>query len=95
MRFNPNLIGLYETLRREGERFIERFRALFTPENNTREAFLRLRAAFNASTDAEERAVLFLYLNRHAYNGLVAITPGASTTSLSGAIRPRISPPPN
>ncbi len=68
---NPDLIGLYETLRREGERFIERARALFTPENNTREAFLRLRAAFNASTDAEERAVLFLYLNRHAYNGLV------------------------
>ncbi len=68
---NPDLIGLYETLRREGERFIKRARALFTPENNTREAFLRLRAAFNASTDAEERAVLFLYLNRHAYNGLV------------------------
>lgn len=68
---NPDLIGLYETLRREGERFIERARALFTPENNTREAFLRLRAAFNASTDAEERSLLFLYLNRHAYNGLV------------------------
>lgn len=68
---NPDLIGLYETLRREGESFIWRAGAMFTPENNTREAFLRLRAAFNASRDVEERAILFLYLNRHSYNGLV------------------------
>ena len=34
-------------------------------------AGLRLRETFNASSDAEERSVLFLYLNRHSYNGLV------------------------
>ena len=52
-------------------RFIAEARALFTPGNNTQEAFLRLRETFNASSDAEERSVLFLYLNRHSYNGLV------------------------
>ena len=68
---NADLIGLYRTLRRDGERFIAEARALFTPGNNTQEAFLRLREAFNASSDAEERSALFLYLNRHSYNGLV------------------------
>ena len=68
---NADLIGLYRTLRRDGERFIAEARALFTPGNNTQEAFLRLRETFNASSDAEERSVLFLYLNRHSYNGLV------------------------
>lgn len=38
---NADLIGLYRTLRRDGERFIAEARALFTPGNNTQEAFLR------------------------------------------------------
>lgn len=68
---NPDLIGVYETLRRDGEGFIRRAKALFTPGNNTQEAFLRWRETFNASSDREERSLLFLYLNRHSYNGLV------------------------
>ena len=54
-----------------GRGTVHRGGALFTPGNNTQEAFLRLRETFNASSDAEERSVLFLYLNRHSYNGLV------------------------
>ena len=46
---NADLIGLYRTLRRDGERFIAEARALFTPGNNTQEAFLRLRETSNAS----------------------------------------------
>lgn len=68
---NPDLIGLYRTLLRDGEGFIARARSLFTPEHNTQEVFLRLRAEFNASSDVEARSLLFLYLNRHSYNGLV------------------------
>ncbi len=68
---NPDLIGLYKTLRREGPRFIAEARGLFSPANNTQEAFLRLREAFNTSTNTEDRSLLFLYLNRHSYNGLV------------------------
>lgn len=68
---NPDLVGLYTTLREEGTRFINEARALFLPEQNTQEAFLRHRKTFNESSDAFERSLLFLYLNRHAYNGLV------------------------
>ena len=67
---NADLIGLYRTLRRDGERFMRR-RGPVHAGQHTQEAFLRLRETFNASSDAEERSVLFLYLNRHSYNGLV------------------------
>lgn len=68
---NPDLIGLFNTLQRCGTPFIERCGKLFSPRYNTSTAFYRFRDRFNTSTDAEERAALFLYLNRHAYNGLV------------------------
>ncbi len=67
---NPDLIALYQILQREGLHFIRECRAWFTPENNTAEAFYRLRAEFNATADARRKAALFLYLNRHCYNGL-------------------------
>lgn len=68
---NPDLVGLYRVVREEGESFIERCRPLFTPETNAPEAFYALRARFNAASEPGERAALLLYLNRHAYNGLV------------------------
>ena len=68
---NKDLIGLYAALQREGEAFINCCAAFFTPENNTRGHYLDLRARFNAIDDARLRGALFLYLNRHAYNGLV------------------------
>lgn len=68
---NPDLIGLFSTLQRRGAPFIERCGTLFTPKHNTEKNYYKLRDAFNASTDTEERAALLLYLNRHAYNGLV------------------------
>lgn len=68
---NPDLVGLFQVLAGEGEDFIARCRPLFTPQNNTREAFYALRTRFNAASDPAGRAALLLYLNRHAYNGLV------------------------
>lgn len=68
---NPDLMGLYAVLQREGESFIQHCRSFFTPENNTPEAYYRLRDAFNRSPEPGERAALLLYLNRHGYNGLV------------------------
>lgn len=67
---NKDLIDLYNTLKREGETFINDCRKLFRPANNTAEIYYRLRAEFNACTDTRRRAVLFVYLNRHGYNGL-------------------------
>ena len=40
------------------------------PETNNAECYYQLREEFNRSTDLFRRAVLFLYLNRHGYNGL-------------------------
>lgn len=67
---NPDIITLYRTLQREGEEFIRYCRSLFTPESNCRASFLALRSEFNAARDEARRAALFLYLNRHSFNGL-------------------------
>lgn len=37
---------------------------------NREDAYYRLRAEFNAETSPRRRAALFLYLNRHCFNGL-------------------------
>ena len=66
---NPDLIGLFRAVRDEGEPFLERARALFA-DGNRAETYYARRTAFNAETDPVERAALFLYLNRHGYNGL-------------------------
>lgn len=67
---NADLIALYRHLQEEGHVFIDYCRSFFTPDNNTNDAFYRLRARFNETADAREKAALFLYLNRHCYNGL-------------------------
>ena len=67
---NPDLIALYRYLQEEGPRFIEYCRSFFAPENNTGDAFYSLRARFNETLDVREKAALFVYLNRHCYNGL-------------------------
>ena len=68
---NADLIGLYLALQSEGERFVDAARTLFKPEHNQAERYYAHRARFNAAEDSWERALLFLYLNRHGYNGLV------------------------
>jgi DNA adenine methylase len=67
---NPDLINLYHVLQVESEKFVAVCRQLFTPENNTASRFYQLRTEFNKSKRGERRASLFLYLNRHCYNGL-------------------------
>lgn len=67
---NPDLIHLYRILQKEGDKFIRACAALFTPENNCADAYYDLRDEFNACTNQRRRAILFLYLNRHGYNGL-------------------------
>ncbi|MGE0081025.1 MAG: Dam family site-specific DNA-(adenine-N6)-methyltransferase [Thiohalomonadaceae bacterium] len=67
---NKDLIDLYLLLQAEGADFIADCRTLFTPANNREDRYYRLRAEFNRTTDVRRRAVLFVYLNRHGYNGL-------------------------
>lgn len=66
---NPDLVLLYTTLRDEGPAFVAEVERLFVPENNTETRYYCLREAFNTAT-GRDRAALFVYLNRHAFNGL-------------------------
>jgi DNA adenine methylase len=68
---NSDLINLYKHIQQEGEDFIRYCASFFTPENNTRAGYMALRARLNASCASRERAALLLYVNRHAFNGLV------------------------
>jgi DNA adenine methylase len=70
---NEDLIRLYGFLSAHGEAFIGRCRELFVPANDTPGAYVALRAEFNGigeGGDLERRAALFVYLNRHCFNGL-------------------------
>lgn len=67
---NRDLIDLYTRLQREGSDFIDFCRSLFVAEKNTPDAFYALRSTFNGTTDSRLKSALFLYLNRHGYNGL-------------------------
>lgn len=67
---NVDLINIYESLRDDPEKYIEDARRLFSSNMNEPEAYYRQRQTFNETDCAYERAVIFLYLNRHGYNGL-------------------------
>ncbi|MGI9229573.1 MAG: Dam family site-specific DNA-(adenine-N6)-methyltransferase [Gammaproteobacteria bacterium] len=67
---NPDLIGLYQQLAEEGEGFIRYCRRFFTAEHNCEDGFYTLRDKFNRSNSRRRRAALFIYLNRHCFNGL-------------------------
>lgn len=67
---NQDLIHLYQLVQQEGESFIDYCEQLFIPANNDHEQYYQYRILFNQCTDLRERSALFLYLNRHGYNGL-------------------------
>ncbi|AXF75319.1 Dam family site-specific DNA-(adenine-N6)-methyltransferase [Erwinia tracheiphila] len=69
---NPDLIRLYREVKGNPDLFTGMARKLFN-EGNSKEAYLRNRRIFNSAKGLPDvyRAVLFLYLNRHGYNGVV------------------------
>ena len=70
---NGDLIALYKRLQKpDSDDFIDSVQNHhFRQEDNTEDAFKDKRTRFNALTiGEEERAALFVYLNRHAFNGL-------------------------
>ncbi|RUO73603.1 Dam family site-specific DNA-(adenine-N6)-methyltransferase [Idiomarina seosinensis] len=67
---NPDLITLYQFVKRRPKTFIEDARRLFSDRNNRSDAYYALRKEFNQSVDPYYRSLLFLYMNRHGYNGL-------------------------
>lgn len=67
---NQDLINMYVLLQQQGQAFIDYAKKYFTPKNNQPEKYYALRDEFNRSRKIEKRAALFLYLNRHGFNGL-------------------------
>lgn len=67
---NSDLISLYNIVKLRTDDYVAAAREMFTPENNVAEQYYRFRDEFNQSREPLRRAVLFLYLNRHGYNGL-------------------------
>jgi DNA adenine methylase len=67
---NPDLINLFSQLQTKSDKLIGDVKKLFVSKNNQAKVYYRWRTRFNNSKDKWERAVLFLYLNRHGYNGL-------------------------
>lgn len=67
---NADLIDLYNILKFKPDQFIQTAKQLFCETNNQRERYFDLREQFNQESSGESRAALFLYLNRHGYNGL-------------------------
>lgn len=68
---NRDLICVYHLLRESKSEFIEECRKLFIPEDNDVTRYEELRNEFNSpDISALRKAVLFIYLNRHCFNGL-------------------------
>lgn len=67
---NADLINLYQVVKRRPKTYINDARRFFSSRYNQADAFYALRREFNLSTDTYHRSLLFLYLNRHGYNGL-------------------------
>jgi len=67
---NADLIHIYRILKSDHETYIREAAALFRGCKNSPDHYYKLRDQLNQSEDHFERAILFLYLNRHGYNGL-------------------------
>jgi DNA adenine methylase len=73
---NADLIGVYHSLQEGGEEFIESCRPFFKKKFNTEKQYYALRKKFNTCTDRTLKSALFVYLNRHGYNGLCRYNTG-------------------
>jgi len=67
---NPDLINLFKHLQAEGQDFISYCSSIFIPDNNNEDTFYKLREEFNTTSDVRRKSSLFVYLNRHCFNGL-------------------------
>jgi DNA adenine methylase len=67
---NPDLIEMYKIIKRKPKQFIHDAKVYFQAEYNQEAVYYQLRSQFNKSTDPYLRSLLFLYMNRHGYNGL-------------------------
>lgn len=68
--YNLDLIQIFKYLQEQGSEFIDYCAEYFTAENNSKTHYYQMRSQFNATSNLLEKSALFLYLNRHGFNGL-------------------------
>jgi DNA adenine methylase len=73
---NADLISLFTIVRDQGESFIAQCEKLFRAATNQEAYYYRRRDEFNKCKNPERKAALFVYLNRHGYNGLCRYNAG-------------------
>lgn len=67
---NADLIDMYKFIKIDAEAVINEAERLFVPANNQADAFYALRLEFNEAETSVRKSALFIYLNRHCFNGL-------------------------
>ncbi|MBV7331134.1 Dam family site-specific DNA-(adenine-N6)-methyltransferase [Chloroflexi bacterium TSY] len=67
---NGDLINLYLQLQAEKKDFVDYCRQFFVPDHNQKDAFYHFRTEFNMTEDIRYKSALFVYLNKHCFNGL-------------------------
>ncbi len=67
---NADLINLFNIVKKTPQQFIHDARNYFQPTFNDEDTYYRLRNDFNQSEDIYLRSLIFLYMNRHGFNGL-------------------------
>lgn len=68
---NADLIGLFINLQQRTGELLTMTEQLFTPKYNTEDAYYALRDEFNSlPSDHLRKSALFVYLNKHGFNGL-------------------------
>lgn len=67
---NKDIINLFIHLQKEGKEFISYCKEFFAERNNNKTTFYEYRELFNTTSDTRLKAALFVYMNRHCFNGL-------------------------
>jgi DNA adenine methylase len=67
---NADLMLVWEMLKEMGMDFVSECEALFKTSTNKRKCYDEFREEFNTTKDKLRKATLFIYLNRHCFNGL-------------------------
>lgn len=67
---NGDLIDLFNFIKSDHMALLEEGRRLFVTSNNAEWSFYGLREEFNATSSSVRKSAIFIYLNRHGFNGL-------------------------
>lgn len=86
---NPDVVDLLRFTRDNCTELTQAVERLFKADNNEPSTYLALRSEFNAAPRGLYKSALFVYLNRHGFNGLVRYNAaGALNVGFGKRVRP-------